>query len=581
MNKRLFTCMMLLAACIMTATAQKSEPTTENYLKAVELMDSSEYEAARPLLEAELKKRPKDGYVWEKMASYYLSQYELDSVPMCLDKALLYLPKKDTEKRCEAYTVRGLTHYFTEHPDESLADLGEAQMLKPENEDTYFLRAQILKGQEKHAESDAELRKLLNVYGVDKSGVYYALGKNMVDRGDYSQALKQLDMAYELNQTLTDILIARSDAHLGLGQIREAIDDAVSACKLEYVEDTFNQMNYLASDENNRASVIARAKQELETTDQPGFWYIVLHSIYNNAGNKPEALRYLLRAEKQGEPSANLSKAIADIFSEAEMNDIALAFVNRTMQAEDVDEDDLPDLRYYRANLLYSMGKTQESIDSITALCNEYGRLATLDKSIANKYFFTKQPKEAIRHMTAIDDEDEKDADYWQMLIRMYQMDGDDAGVAMATEKAMQTATNTGETASTCALNSDYASTLKALRQAAEEAKAIESEDDETAVAVEKTALTDEEVDSIMAQQLGPYNMACIYSLIGEKQKAIGFLTQALKDGWKDFMHIERDTDLDNIRGEADFISVVKMYQSIAKREQEELKDIYETEFLK
>ena len=574
--------MMLLAACIMTATAQKSEPTTENYRKAVELMDSSEYDAARPLLEAELKKRPKDGYVWQKMASYYLAQYELDSATTCLDKAILYLPKKDTEKRCEAYTFRGLTHYFTDHIDESLADLGEAQKLKPENEDTYFIRAQILKGQEKHAESDAELRKLLNVYGVDKSGVYYALGKNMVDRGDYSQALKQLDMAYELNQTSTEILIARSDAHLGLGQTREAIDDAVSACRVDYGEDTFNQMNYLASDDNNRASVIARAKQEMETTDQPGFWNIVLYSIYSNADNKPEALRYLLRSEKEGEPSANLSKAIADIFSEAEINDIALTFVDRAIQAKekDVDDDDTSDLRYYRANLLYSMGKTQEAIDSLAALKDIY-RQELLDKAIANIYFFTKQPKEAIRHMTAIDDEDEKDADYWQMLIRMYQMDGDNAGVAMATEKALQTATNASETIFTCALNSDHGSTLKALRQAAEEAKATETEDDETAAAVEKPALTDEEVDSIMTQQRDPYNMACIYSLIGEKQKAIGYLTQSLKDGWKDFLHIERDTDLDNIRGEADFISVVKMYQSLAKRDQEELMDIYEAEFLK
>jgi hypothetical protein len=55
-------------------------------------------------------------------------------------------------------------------------------------------------------------------------------------------------------------------------------------------------------------------------------------------------------------------------------------------------------------------------------------------------------------------------------------------------------------------------------------------------------------------------------------------LPQALKNGWKDFKHIENDTDLDNIRGEASFISTVKMYQSMAEKEKQEMRDIYQEE---
>jgi carboxyl-terminal processing protease len=49
------------------------------------------------------------------------------------------------------------------------------------------------------------------------------------------------------------------------------------------------------------------------------------------------------------------------------------------------------------------------------------------------------------------------------------------------------------------------------------------------------------------------YNLACGYSLLGEKEKAISFLHDAIESGYSDFRHIREDTDLDNIRNEPRF----------------------------
>ena len=132
MRKRLTILMMILAVGILSATAQKSEPTTANYRQAVELLDSSDYEGAAALLQEELKLRPKDGYVWNKMSMVYVSQYDLDSAKICMDNAIKYLPKKETEKLGELYSLRAVVNYLTDDIDGALADATSYQKMKPD-----------------------------------------------------------------------------------------------------------------------------------------------------------------------------------------------------------------------------------------------------------------------------------------------------------------------------------------------------------------------------------------------------------------------------------------------------------------
>lgn len=47
------------------------------------------------------------------------------------------------------------------------------------------------------------------------------------------------------------------------------------------------------------------------------------------------------------------------------------------------------------------------------------------------------------------------------------------------------------------------------------------------------------------------YNVACGYSLLGKKDEALDWLKKSIEAGFKDFEHMENDTDLDNIRDDA------------------------------
>lgn len=54
------------------------------------------------------------------------------------------------------------------------------------------------------------------------------------------------------------------------------------------------------------------------------------------------------------------------------------------------------------------------------------------------------------------------------------------------------------------------------------------------------------------------YNQACAYSLIEERNKAINALNRAVKLGYKEYYHVLKDSDLDNIRDMSEFNDVLK-----------------------
>lgn len=57
------------------------------------------------------------------------------------------------------------------------------------------------------------------------------------------------------------------------------------------------------------------------------------------------------------------------------------------------------------------------------------------------------------------------------------------------------------------------------------------------------------------------YDAACLYSVMGEKEKALSYLRQSLEDGYRRFAHIKRDRDLNNIRNTEEFKVLMKEYE--------------------
>ncbi len=59
------------------------------------------------------------------------------------------------------------------------------------------------------------------------------------------------------------------------------------------------------------------------------------------------------------------------------------------------------------------------------------------------------------------------------------------------------------------------------------------------------------------------YNFCCVHSLLNHKSEAIECLKKAIKEGYNDYIHVQEDTDLENIRKEKDFQEVNALLKNI------------------
>jgi tetratricopeptide (TPR) repeat protein len=53
------------------------------------------------------------------------------------------------------------------------------------------------------------------------------------------------------------------------------------------------------------------------------------------------------------------------------------------------------------------------------------------------------------------------------------------------------------------------------------------------------------------------YNLACSYALTGQKDKALNCLSKAVDLGYKDIQHLREDHDLDAIKNDPRFVSLI------------------------
>lgn len=71
------------------------------------------------------------------------------------------------------------------------------------------------------------------------------------------------------------------------------------------------------------------------------------------------------------------------------------------------------------------------------------------------------------------------------------------------------------------------------------------------------------------------YNIACGYSLLSKKDEALDWLEKSIEAGFKDFDHMEKDTDLDNIRDDKRYKNLLEKAAEKAEKDEEEREEAY------
>lgn len=521
--------------CSICALAQSNvkRPDSYNYNRGLEELRNENNEEALNYFNKELQDNPKNGYALSWIAMIRHSQEEYGRALTAVDLALKNLPKKDTEFVAASYSIRAGVYLALEDTVKALNDFASAIKACPTNDDAYEKRAQIYYEQEKYDLADADYKQLIK---LDQGSVmgYMGIGRSRNAQKRWDEAIEQFNYVANLYNDYSPAYSFRAESYMGKEKWAEATDDILKALSI----DGDNKAFYLMQTLKEPAFGMMKAKMKIQGTKQPNnpYWPYCIGVMHEQNEEYEKAIPFYEEANNKDADDVNLRR-IAECYYEIGDYDNALRYINQAIELDTTKVQYIP----FKANVLYEMGNAKDAIaewDKHQELYPEYG--------------FGYYRRGWFKSLS-----------------------GDDEG---AVEDFTMAVTLDPEYSYSYVARADvYSRQGKADLAKADYLKVIEIEKSPELYeclhyAYQGLGETDKAIaaiDTIIARDEDKkgnyYDAACLYSRMKNKEKALEYLGKCLEMGYNRFAHIRIDHDMDFIREEPEFKSLMEKYESAAK----------------
>lgn len=529
----------ILLACSISGFAQKPEEmqNSYNYKRGVELCsaETPDYSGAETSFLKEVQEHPKNGYAYYYLAVIY-DKYDREGDALeNINKAIGYL-KKDKDWISYAYRLRANINLQLSHEDLALDDWKASLKENPNDWQTLSDRADYYYSKGLYDLSDADYDRMIEAYPGDGLG-YKGKGRNANERKDYQKAIELFSYAITLDPKDDTGYSNRAESYLGLEKYSEAADDVIEAIAND------NRFAFTLLDKfksQGQDILLAKLRIQQAKDKNNNIWPYCQGGVYEGAKEYDKAIKAYSQAYQIGANDVIMSR-MAVCYSKLGNFNKALECIQQAVLMDSTETDYLLSEAHY----LYELGLKRDA-------------LSTVDKYIekipddANGYCFKGGYEEAQGK------DDDAITDYTTAIVlapsfamtyvlrgNIYKRQGKTELALADYRKAVEN--DTVYTSDDCAKYAYY--------ELGNKAKAI---------AIQDSTLANSEENGDY------YDAACLYSRMGEYDKAIAYLRTALEKGYRDFVHLKDDHDLDSLKGREDFKSLVKKYKQKVQGETEE-----------
>lgn len=523
---------LVLCSSVMLADNIK-RPDSYNYSRGVEAINNNNAEEALDYLNKEINEHPDNGYAFAWIALVRNYNEEFGRALTAANIAVKKIPSKDKEYKAFAYGTRAQVYLNLEDTIQALKDYSQAINVMPDDDRLYNQRAQVYYEQEKYDLADKDYQKMISLKAGDVMG-YMGIGRNANAQKRYGDAIKQFDYVVELDQNYSSAYSFRAESYIGLKKYNEAIDDVITALGIDKDRKAFYELQELADSAFEQTVAKLKVQKIKEPNEQS--WAYDLGVVYERAAKYNKAIAYY-KESLEKESNIITASRISSCYDDLGDYDKALEYCDQAIALDSVKSDYL----YQKANILDNAGRTQEAIktmsDYIANTPDEpagyYQRGWFKDHSgdiegALEDYTMaiTLQPNEAYAYLNRG---------------VLYRLKGENAKAESDFKQVVRLDSIPEE--ADCSFYAYY--------YLGQKDKAIE---------VLNTMLDKDKKGNC-------YDAACLYSVMGEKEKALSYLRQSLEDGYRRFAHIKRDRDLINIRNTEEFKVLLKEFEE--KHQQE------------
>lgn len=502
-------------------------PDSYNYSRGVEAINNNNAEEALDYLNKEINEHPDNGYAFAWIAWVRNFNEEFGRALTAANIAVKKIPSKDKEYKAFAYGTRAKVYLNLEDTIQALKDYSQAINVMPDDDRLYNQRAQVYYEQEKYDLADKDYQKMISLKAGDVMG-YMGIGRNANAQKRYGDAIKQFDYVVKLDQNYSSAYSFRAESYIGLKKYNEAIDDVITALGIDKDRKAFYELQELADSAFEQTVAKLKAQKIKEPNEQS--WAYDLGVVYERAAKYNKAIAYY-KESLEKESNIITASRISSCYDELGDYDKALEYCDQAIALDSVKSDYL----YQKANILDNAGRSKEAIRVM-------GEYIANNPDMAEGYYrrgwfedHSGNVEEAIEDYTmAITLQPNVAYAYLNRGV-LYRLKGENAKAESDFKQVVRLDSIPEE--AECSFYAYY--------YLGQKDKAIE---------ILNTILDKDKKGNC-------YDAACLYSVMGEKEKALSYLRQSLEDGYRCFAHIKRDRDLNNIRNTEEFKVLMKEYE--------------------
>ena len=502
-------------------------PDSYNYTRGVEAINNNNAEEALDYLNKEINEHPDNGYAFAWIALVRNYNEEFGRALTAANVAVKKIPSKDKEYKAFAYGTRAQVYLNLEDTIQALKDYSQAINIVPDDDRFYNQRAQVYYEQGKYDLADKDYLKMISLKEGDVMG-YMGIGRNANAQKRYEDAIKQFDYVVKLEPNYSSAYSFRAESYIGLKKYNEAIDDVISALGIDRDRKAFYELQELADSAFEQTVAKLKVQKIKEPNEQS--WDYDLGIVYERAAKYNKAIAYY-KESLEKESNIITASRISSCYDDLGDYDKALEYCNQAIALDSVKTNYL----YEKANILDNAGRTQEAIKTMS----DY--IANTPDEPAGYYqrgWFKDHSGDiegALEDYTmAITLQPNVAYAYLNRGV-LYRLKGENAKAESDFKQVVRLDSIPEE--AECSFYAYY--------YLGQKDKAIE---------ILNTILDKDKKGNC-------YDAACLYSVMGEKEKALSYLRQSLEDGYRRFAHIKRDRDLNNIRNTEEFKVLLKEFE--------------------
>ena len=530
--RQLILSILVLCSSVMLADNIK-RPDSYNYTRGVEAINNNNAEEALDYLNKEINEHPENGYAFAWIALVRNYNEEFGRALTAANIAVKKIPSKDKEYKAFAYGTRAKVYLNLEDTIQALKDYSQAINVMPDDDRLYNQRAQVYYEQEKYDLADKDYQKMISLKAGDVMG-YMGIGRNANAQKRYGDAIKQFDYVVKLDQNYSSAYSFRAESYIGLKKYNEAIDDVITALGIDKDRKAFYELQELADSAFEQTVAKLKVQKIKEPNEQS--WAYDLGVVYERAAKYNKAIAYY-KESLEKESNIITASRISSCYDDLGDYDKALEYCDQAIALDSVKSDYL----YQKANILDNAGRSKEAIRVM-------GEYIANNPDMAEGYYrrgwfedHSGNVEEAIEDYTMAITLEPNEAYAYLNRGVLYRLKGENAKAESDFKQVVRLDSIPEE--AECSFYAYY--------YLGQKDKAIE---------VLNTMLDKDKKGNC-------YDAACLYSVMGEKEKALSYLRQSLEDGYRRFAHIKRDRDLINIRNTEKFKVLLKEFEE--KHQQE------------